>query len=63
MGTPASRRSASRWRRLGRMAVSLLTRLRERQWLEALRVERATRLVVQVDDATPFLIHVSAPRR
>lgn len=38
---------------LGRMAVSLLTRLLRDQWLEPLRVELATRLVVRASTAPP----------
>jgi LacI family transcriptional regulator len=38
---------------MGRMAVSLLTRLLERQPIEAMRVELATKLVVRDSTAPP----------
>jgi LacI family transcriptional regulator, galactose operon repressor len=38
---------------MGRMAVSLLTRLLERQPIEAMRVELATKLVVRESTAPP----------
>jgi LacI family transcriptional regulator len=38
---------------MGRMAVSLLTRLIEQQPIEAMRVELATKLVVRESTAPP----------